>query len=640
MLKIRRWNPWIGCLLAVSAGLVGCAPKTDVSATGNVPSQYSHVYMSVQEIWFNTSATAGPDDTTWSKFPLTTPVTFDLATSVEGTLNSITTGLNVPIGTYTQVRLIPVDASATLLSSASSLGAKYNSEVDYTDSSGTARQVLLELQNPDKGIGVATSVQVKGDTTNVFSSTQSTTGTTTTPSTTIDPVTGLPITTPATTTTPSTSTPSTTTPSTTIDPTTGLPVTTTPTTTPTTLPTTTTSTGTTTAPTFQLAINVDGAKDLVPFTYSAVTGVLLNPHVTAYDQAASGAIQGTLDVTSLTGVSSTSTSSYLNIQVTAESLSADGTRHIAVNSAPVASGGTFTLYPLSTSSSSATSYDLVIHGPGIATIIVKGVTVNVGTPSSTTPVNIGTITPRAATSSFTVTLNTTTPLPAGALVGFYQTLPGGSEVPYLIDEQPIDPFSRTFADAQAVLTANQAVPTASQPISAASIDYGTFTSGSNVTLASADPTEGTSTYRVAGTAPLFTDGALTATVSPTTTTVAVPTLTAASGAALDSTTITISKTTPGKYNKGELIFSHDGAIVATAVLDTILTQTANGTLTISGLPGGINSSTAGQFAAGLYYLSVRTWNTSSPTTTLNREIYPNPVDLRTGSLTTYSLNID
>jgi hypothetical protein len=611
MLNVKRWNPWIGCLLAVSAGLVGCAPKTDVSATGNVPAQYSHVYMSVQEIWFNTSATAGPDDTTWSKFPLTTPVTVDLATSVDGTLNSITTGLAVPIGTYAQVRLIPVDSSAALLSSASSLGALYNSEVDYTDSTGTLQQARLELQNPDKGIGVATSVQIKGDTTKVFSSTASSSTSTTNTSTTnttptIDPVTGLAITTPTTTTT-----------------------------TPTT--TTNTSTGTTTAPTVTLAINVDGAKDLVPFTYSNLTGMLLNPHVTAYDQAASGAIQGTLDVTSLTGVSSTSTSSYLNIQVTAESLSADGTRHIAVNSAPVSSSGTFTLYPLSTSSSSPTSYDLVIHGPGIATIIIKGVTVNVGAPSTTTPVNIGTITPRAATSSFTVSLDTTTPLPAGALVGFYQTLPGSSEVPYLIDEQPIDPFSRTFASPQSLSLATQTLSTASQSISAASIDYGTFTSGSTVTLTSADPTEGTSTYRVAGTAPLFTDGALTATVSPSVTTVAVPTLTAASGAVLDSATFTISKTTAGKYNKGELIVSHDGAIVATAVLDTILTQTANGTLTISGLPGG---SAAGQFADGLYYLSVRTWNTNTLATLPNREIYPNPLDLRRGTLTTYSLNID
>src|ERR1700730_4889659 len=173
MLNQSRWNPWIGCLLIATAGLVACAPKTDVSATGNVPAQYSHAFVSVKEIWFNTSATAGPDDTTWSKFPLTTPVTVDLAASLGGTLSSITTGLSVPIGTYTQVRLIPVDSSAALLSSASSLGALYNSEVDYTDSTGTLQQARLELQNPDKGIGVATSVQIKGDTTKVFSSTAS-----------------------------------------------------------------------------------------------------------------------------------------------------------------------------------------------------------------------------------------------------------------------------------------------------------------------------------------------------------------------------------------------------------------------------------------------------------------------------------
>src|ERR1700720_4686230 len=174
MLNIRRWNPWIGGLVVgVSAALVGCAPKTNVSTTANVPAQYQHVYMTVQEVWFNTSATAGPDDTTWAKFPLSPPVTIDLAASVDGTLNSIATGLGLPIGTYTQVRLIPVDGAATLLSSAQSLGARYNSEVDYLDSAGAVQKVRLELQNPDKGIGVATSVQVKGQTTNVLSSSSS-----------------------------------------------------------------------------------------------------------------------------------------------------------------------------------------------------------------------------------------------------------------------------------------------------------------------------------------------------------------------------------------------------------------------------------------------------------------------------------
>jgi hypothetical protein len=582
MLNIRRWNPWIGCLLLASAGLVGCAPKTNVSATGNVPAQYSHVFMSVKEIWFNASATAGPDDTAWTKFPLDTPVTVDLASS-NGTLTSITSGLNLPIGTYAQVRLIPVDAGSTLLSSAGSLGAVYNSEVDYVDSANTLHQVPLELQNPDKGIGIATSIEVKGTGTAIFSSSSSSSSSSTDSTTTTD----------------------------------------------TTSTTATDSSSSTTNTPFSLAINVDGSKDLVPFTYSSVSGMLLNPHATAYDASQVGAIAGTLSIGDLTGLTGTSTSSFVNIQVTAESLSADGTRHIAVNSAPVRSDGTFTLYPLATSSSSPTSYDLVIHGPAIATIVIKGVAVNVGDPSSssTTPVNIGTVTPRAATTSFAVNLTTTTPLPAGALVGFYQTLPGSGEVPYLIEQQPIDPFSRAFAS-------DQSIP-------AATIDYGTYSSGS-VSLSTADAAEGASTYRVAATAPLFADGLLTTTVtapsasSSTATLVAVPTLSPASGT-LSATTVTVTPTTAKKYDSGDLIISHDGAIVATAVLDTALATSAASTLAISNLPAGGGTTT---LDSALYYVSVRVWNSSDPAGTLNREIYPTALDLRTSSTTTYSINID
>jgi hypothetical protein len=359
--------------------------------------------------------------------------------------------------------------------------------------------------------------------------------------------------------------------------------------------------------------------------------MLLNPHMTAYDGSQVGAITGTLSVSSLTGIASASTSAFVNIQVTAESLSADGTRHVAINSAPVRTDGTFTLYPLATSSSSPTSYDLVIHGPAIATIIVKGIAVNVGDPASTTPVSIGTVTPRAAT-SFKVNLTTTTPLPAGALVGFYQTLPGTNEVPYLIEQQPIDPFTRAFASDRA--------------ISAATLDHGTL-SGSAVSLTTDTvPAEGASTYRAAGSAPLFADGVLTTTVTgnaSTTTLVAVPTLSAAAGTTI-ATPITVSQTTPKQYDRGDLIISHDGAIVATAVLDSILTQSAPSTapsaastLTISGLPQG--GGTTGTLNSALYYVSVRLWNTSDPAKTLNRVTFPNALDLRTGSITAYSIRI-
>jgi hypothetical protein len=262
------------------------------------------------------------------------------------------------------------------------------------------------------------------------------------------------------------------------------------------------------------------------------------------------------------------------------------------------------------------------------TMIIKNVTVNVGAPSSSGSVSIGTVTAIPAT-PFTVNLTTTTPLQAGALVGFYQTLPGAGEVPYLIEERPIDPFNRNFS--------------ADQSISRGVINSGPFASGADVAFAAATPTEGAATYRVSATAPLFTDGVLTTMISAPAASstvaqlVAVPTLTLASGAVSTSVSMNMSETQPGRYNKGQLIISHDGAIVATAALDTILAQGGLGTVTLSGLPGGTASA---PFASGLYYVSVRTWNSNTAAIPLNREIYPNPLDLRSGSIGGFGVNID
>jgi hypothetical protein len=573
---------------------MGCAPKTTVSFSGNVPAQFQHVYVTVQEVWFNTSATAGPDDTAWLKFALATPQTIDLAASMKGQLTPLTAPLNVPIGTYQQVRLIPVDSGTAAVQSALSATATYNAEVDYFDSSGTPQKAPLEFQNPDKGIGIATSILVKGGTINVLasSSTTSTTGTgdTTGTSTSSDPTANV--------------------------------------------------------KPFLLAINVDGAKDLVWFNYAGggpqvgsviptggVRAILLNPHVSAYDTSQVGAVQGTLNLQNvLAAAQIPGNQAFVDIQVTAESLSTDGTRHVAVNSAPVAVDGTFTLYPLAPSSPTLPSYDLVIHGPAIATIIVKGVTVNAGVPGSTTPVNIGTITPRAAGQTFKVNLTTpttttsianATTLPAGAQVGFYQTLPGSTEVPYLIELRSIDPFNLVFAS--------------DQTLSAATIDSGTFSSsGSTVGLRTFTPAEGTSTYRVAALAPLFTDTVLTTapTVGQTAATVFVtPAALLSASGATGTAQISVNQANK-RFDHGQIIISHDGAIVAANALDAAL---QSGNLTIGGLPSGTGF--GGTYDPALYYVSVRVWSSSDPAGTLTREIYPTALDMRAGSAT-YSLTIN
>jgi hypothetical protein len=642
MFDRRRLLPWTGLLGLACLAMAGCAPKTGVSVTGDAPAQYTHVFMTVREIWFNTSSSAAPDDTAWIKFPLDAPVSIDLLSATDGVVMQIASKLAVPSGAYEQVRLIPVDAAAALTASAKALGAIHNSEVDYLDSTGKTHQTQLELQNADQGIGIPTNLTITnsvsgsavstnttatGTSTGLFSQPSTTTtgglfstpATGSTPTTGTTPTTGGLFSTPVPTTPEGTPVPGITTATTdVVDPTTGAITATAP---------VTGTTPTTTTPTpVSLAINLDGARDLVPFTYAKQNAVLLNPHMTSFGSSSVGAIQGTLTLPSASAVAGSS--SAVNIQVTAEALTADGTRHVAVNSAPVKSDGTFILYPLSVPTSSTATYDLVIHGPTIATIIISGVSITAGDPSTTTPVSIGTLAPRAA-SSYTVNLRSGSTLPAGALVGFYQTLPGSSQVPYLIEERPIDPFNRTLATDQA--------------ISAGTIDTGVFAAGEDAAISTFIPTEGTGTYRVSASAPAFTDGSLTTTVSaPAPNTagpklVSVPGLSIASGGPSRSISVAVSEASPGKYNQGAIIVSHDGAIVATAPLDATLTQGGSGTLVIAGVPGG-SGSTA--LDGGIYFLSVRTWNSADPAATLNRQSFTTPVDLSNGNATGITISID
>src|SRR5262249_25795686 len=154
--------------------------------------------------------------------------------------------------------------------------------------------------------------------------------------------------------------------------------------------TTTTSTGTTANNAFATAL--DGTSNLMPFRFaSSSNGILWSAHAAAaYDLSQAGGISGQLSLTNIT----TSTSGLPNIRVSAETLSADGTRYVVASSTAVLPDGSFLLYPLATNSSTnlPLTYDVVIHGPDIATIIVKGVQVPRPTSSSTTSSKTTTLT--------------------------------------------------------------------------------------------------------------------------------------------------------------------------------------------------------------------------------------------------------
>src|SRR6202007_2490289 len=108
-------------------------------------------------------------------------------------------------------------------------------------------------------------------------------------------------------------------------------------------------------------------------TQPVAIGAMLSSSPSATDLSTTGGITGTLTPppppSPLTNV--TAASDRVAIQASAEALSADGTHHVVVATAPVQTDGTFTIYPLQSNSKNPTAYDVVIHGPNIATIIIK-----------------------------------------------------------------------------------------------------------------------------------------------------------------------------------------------------------------------------------------------------------------------------
>lgn len=612
------YRPLAALLGALCALLAGCNTRSNVSLTGNTPAQYSHVYVTTQAVWFNTSATASPDDSGWVKFPLSTPTTVDLVAAEGGTLATLASDLRVLAGSYSQIRLIPLDSSAPLAASAQTLGAQFNAEVVYVDGTGTTQQVPLELLNPEKGIGIQASLRVPvGSVGNVLGGSGTATGgafvtganDATSNTGTTDALFG---------TSNGTNTSS----------------------------TGTGSTGTASTPTTVASfdINIDGTLDLVPFSYAAtpVSAVLFSSHATAYDLANVGSIQGSLTLTNVTST----TTGLPTIQVDAETLSTDGTRHVVALTTTVNSSGDFTLYPLPISNSTSTFYDLVIHGPGIATIIIKnvelpvntstsatttttgtgatnttGATSTTGTTSASITVSIGTLVPRAAaTYDANISTEANAPLPAGAAVNFYQTLARGS-APYVIETSTIDPFNQTLSNPQG--------------LSEGTIDSGTYVaSGETVNIVSAAPVEAAGHYRVAASAPGYSDGALTTTVGPpksgTTALVPLPGLSLGSGASPGAVVAAVTSANATRYDRGQLLVSHEGTLVASVALDTVLTQGG----------GTVAATVPAATPASYYYLSVRVWNSRNPAGTLSRQSFPTVLDLRSSSSATLPVTIN
>jgi len=152
--------------------------------------------------------------------------------------------------------------------------------------------------------------------------------------------------------------------------------------------------------------------------------------------------------------------------------------------------GTFVLSPLP--AMAGQTYDLVIRGEGLRTMILRGVPAEPGTTKDTPSMfNVELKSGRSYLTSAQVVNEDTSPFEpvVGASVGFFQTLPGPGEIPYLIRFRHVNPRYGTFGNF---------------PLAYGKLLVGTYNPKALIqAFSGVEPLEGPDSYAAYATAPFF-----------------------------------------------------------------------------------------------------------------------------------------
>lgn len=346
--------------------------------------------------------------------------------------------------------------------------------------------------------------------------------------------------------------------------------------------------------TVNLALTLDAARTVMTYEYGSDTGYLLSPAIRVDDAAKSGSITGSVDMSALS-------TGHAQVYVSAQRMDDAGDRYELVQRRPVASDGSFTLYPLPAPKSGEKLYDVVISGAGSDTVVVRDVPVTAGSEATVLQ-----STPIALASARTVYANVgeqAPALPAGTRVEFLQTLPGGSERPRVIADTALDPISRELQGGGLGLAAGP-------------IHVGTYVGGNAIALSASTPAEGTGGYLV-GSSGAYRQSDLATRTSdvsggsgrPTIVTVPFPEV--ATGGRRGTLTVNL-LSTPGQYDNGFVAVMAGHEIVETVEIGTLLDR-GGGLITIAGLPAGAALAPA----TGIpYRVAVRAWNSRNAANTL------------------------
>jgi hypothetical protein len=338
------------------------------------------------------------------------------------------------------------------------------------------------------------------------------------------------------------------------------------------------------------------------------------------------AILGYLD-TSQFCTGSDHTGCIHDVVVSATSISADARFHEEVRSVNVGADGRFLLYPLSTTQA---SYDVVIHGGNMQTMVVRGVFVD------PTGLLIASATPIATTSSRIVPVLDTSEhavavsnalSPRGSRVFFGQTIAGtGStttgDLPYVIAFGATDPATGRVLDT---------VTLPGGAIRDSSFDTNTLGQGVVPTFTAVTQKEGLGAWSVWSRGTLADGASAIATISATDASVAAPSPVRTTGFTDGTLTLTLTGTASGGADSAEAVVTNAGGTVAVVDVSGLLAQ--GGTTSIT-LPTGSATSAAG---AAVYNVAVHTWTASDAFASSRWSRIAAPVSLSSTSTASASL---
>jgi hypothetical protein len=535
----------------------------NVQVTDGPSDEFQHVWVTVSAIAFHTDPNAAwsTSDAVWQKTTLPAPVTLDLSTLNNGALNALFSGMNLPVGTYRQIRFFfdgadaSLDASALATKDSTGAALQWNDQVEYLDGSNgwAITESPLEIAYPTQGIQLVGTFSV------------------------------------------------------------------------------------TAGSTLNLAVDFDLEHIIVPFNHGGQTYFTMRPNLYYFDMSQVGAITGTVNPAQLCQTpaaqeAATPTCAF-NLIVKAELLTADGSRHHVVRETTVDPlTGNFTLYPLATKDSSGNpiaSYDVLIRGREMETLLVTGVPVTAGTApggtgsASPTSLQSTDIVPTINNGEYTAQFATAlAPLTSGYAI-FQQTLPGRGAVPYEVRWRNTDPFTGFFRNPIPLQGATS------------SIHLAPYNGGNTLAFSAVTPQESAGAFTVSENEVAYyglSTGAVMLAPSSGTSQTFVPGVPALLGGVQAGTVgVNLSFSGINVDNHCELVIARFAAIIDTYDCSALLSNTTPAAFTLTGIPAG---SPATPVPGAYYYAYVRLWSTSSPK--LTRRIVPLPgfIDLRTSSTST------